>query len=86
MERQTYQDGFNDGRKAVNRILADERESLRAKVVELKDVLRMAQGHIVKHHNASKQVVLGEFCPVCVHDDGTEPELDAIAKALQEKE
>jgi thiol-disulfide isomerase/thioredoxin len=44
--------------------------------------LHTAESLIIKHHNCSKPVLLGLFCPHCHHEDGTEPELDQIAQAI----
>ena len=55
--------------------LAKENESLRK-------TINVALGLILKHHKVGVQQELGCFCPVCHHEDGTEPELDAIHKAL----
>jgi len=47
--------------------------------------LRLAYRHIMAHHacNVMERLKLGQFCPVCHHADGSEPELDAIVAAIQ---
>jgi len=56
------------------------------RIRELEDALRTARSLIVEHHNCSKPVMLGQPCPHCVKEDGSEPEMNQIAKALREGE
>jgi hypothetical protein len=46
--------------------------------------LKMAQGHIMSHHvcNIMDGLKPGGFCPVCHHPDGSEPEMDLIARVI----
>ena len=44
--------------------------------------LRVAYSLIVRHHDCGKRIELGGFCPHCHRPDGTEPEMDQIARAI----
>jgi len=51
--------------------------------IELHAALEVARGLIVRHHNCYKKIEWGQPCPHCVREDGSQPEMDQIAKALE---
>lgn len=67
-----------------SRELERDLAAARAEAARLRDALRLAYLHIFAHHDVTKmdRLRLGEACPVCLRDDGTKPELAAIAAAL----
>lgn len=55
----------------------------RNKGCQLKKTLEIAYILIVRHHAAHVVQDWGSYCKVCHRADGTEPEIDEIAKALR---
>ncbi len=55
----------------------------RAEYDEMREALQVARSLIVLHHDCSVRQSAGMFCPVCHHEDGTEPEMDRIHAALR---
>lgn len=49
---------------------------------DLRAALKLAYGHIIRHHEAGIEQHAGCFCQVCHHKDGSEPEMDVIHRAL----
>lgn len=47
------------------------------------EALREALSLIVKHHDCSKRVELGQVCPHCADDTGASPVLDRIYREIQ---
>ena len=56
-------------------------DRLNDNVVRLEDLVVKAQRLILQHHNASKRIELGRWCPHCTHGNHGEetPEYKAIA-------
>ena len=46
------------------------------------DALEVARALIIEHHNCSKQIEPGCWCPHCTEADGSSPKLDMIYDAL----
>ena len=46
------------------------------------EALGIAYRHIVDHHADHIVQRAGQFCPVCHHEDHTEPEMDQIVNVL----
>lgn len=61
------------------------RHKLHRRIAELADALLTARALIIRHHDCGKPIVWGQFCPHCHRSDGTEPELDKIARALKKE-
>jgi hypothetical protein len=61
-----------------------ENDTLRARVKRLENALKIAHALIVRHHDNNVQQSWGVYCPVCHRQDGTEPEMDAIKRSLEE--
>ena len=51
-------------------------------ISQLRKALTTAYNLVVKHHNCNIVKIAGALCPVCHREDGTEPELEEIAKSL----
>lgn len=52
------------------------------KYLQIVGALKVAQVHIMKHHDCSIEMRVGEFCPVCHRKDGSEPEMNEISEAI----
>ena len=83
IERGSALDAFEVAAWQAN-MRATEASAAQADYRRAIDALGTAYSLIVQHHNCSKPIVLGQCCPHCVREDGTEPELDQISSVLRE--
>jgi len=90
MPEEIWKENVNQAKVNAGRFWCDAGTLWAAdKLVRLEEVneqlgaaLRLAYAHIIKHHACGVRQVAGQLCPVCHHADGTEPEMDAIVRAL----
>jgi predicted RNase H-like nuclease (RuvC/YqgF family) len=52
------------------------------RIAELEELLSLAYGHIIMHHDVAKQVTLGQVCKICEPNYGETPVLDKIYNAM----